>query len=82
MGRLERNTSHTVVIVAVMGRLARTPSFLRRGVCGHGQGLSQDGRSLYRLYLGVANGMSIARVRACRYLRNEHAVGDAEIEPI
>ena len=35
---------------------------------------------LYRLYLGVADGIPIARV--CPYLRNGHAVGDAEIEPI
>ena len=37
--------------------------------------------ALYRLYIGIAGGMSIARVPACPYPRNGHAVGDAEIKP-
>ena len=32
--------------------------------------------------IGIADGMSIARVRARPYPRNRHAVRDAEIEPI
>ena len=33
------------------------------------------------LYIGIADGMLIARVWACRYSRSGHAVGDAEVEP-
>ena len=36
--------------------------------------------ALYWLYLGVADGMSNARVPARPYPRNGHAVGDAEME--
>ena len=38
--------------------------------------------NIYRLYLGIADIMSIARYGRTPILRNGHAVGDAEIEPM
>ena len=49
----------------------REPSILRAETRARGP---------YSLYIGIADGMSVARVPARPYPRNGHAVGDADID--